>query len=88
MLPYLLPALAVCPLTVIELVFGSAKYFLRIQLEQLLVVFCAFVVFPYFYNNYEYSVLMYAVLSFIRYGFIYIKVNRRAVSLSQLKSKI
>ncbi len=81
MLPYLFPALAICPLTVIELVFGSPKYFLRIQLEQLAVVVTAFVVLPYFYNDYAYSVITYAVLSAIRYGFIYLKVNQRAHSM-------
>lgn len=81
MLPYIFPALAVCPLTVIELVFGSPGYFFRIQAEQLLVVLLAFVIFPYFYHDYEYSVLLYAILSFVRYFFIYIKVNRRAYSL-------
>ncbi|MGB5446714.1 MAG: hypothetical protein WBM99_14555 [Psychromonas sp.] len=81
MLPYIFPALAVCPLTVIELVFGSPKYFFRIQVEQLLVVLSAFVIFPYFFHDYEYSVLLYGVLSFVRYCFIYIKVNRRAYSL-------
>ncbi|AAW84843.1 sensor protein UhpB [Aliivibrio fischeri ES114] len=83
MLPYLLPALAVCPLTVIELVFGSPKYFLRIQIEQLLVIVLAFVVFPYFHKDYAYSVLLFAVLSFIRYAFIYLKVNKRAHLLAK-----
>ncbi|MUK30644.1 capsular biosynthesis protein [Aliivibrio fischeri] len=83
MLPYLLPALAVCPLTVIELVFGSPKYFLRIQIEQLLVIMIAFVVFPYFHKDYAYSVLLFAVLSFIRYAFIYLKVNKRAQLLAK-----
>lgn len=81
MLFYLLPALAVCPLTVIELVFGSPRYFFKIQVEQLLVIITAFVIFPYFYPNYAYSVLLFAVLSFVRYAFIYIKVNKRASSL-------
>ncbi len=81
MLPYLFPALAICPLTVIELVFGSPKYFLRIQIEQLAVVVAAFVVLPYFYPDYAYSVMAYAVLSALRYGFIYLKVNQRARSM-------
>ena len=81
MLPYLFPALAVCPLTVIELVYGEPRYFLQIQIEQLLVVLLAFGAFPYFHPDYEYSVLMFAVLSFIRYAFIYIKVNKRADSM-------
>ncbi|GAA5646935.1 lipopolysaccharide biosynthesis protein [Vibrio proteolyticus] len=83
MLPYLFPALAVCPLTVIELVFGSPKYFLRIQVEQLLVVVAAFVVLPYFYNDYAYSVLAFALLSALRYAFIYVRVNQRARSLKR-----
>ncbi|ENE9346095.1 capsular biosynthesis protein [Vibrio fluvialis] len=78
MLPYLFPALAVCPLTVIELVFGSPRYFLRIQIEQLAAVVLAFVVLPYFYPDYGMSVLAFAVLSALRYGFIYLKVNQRA----------
>ncbi len=81
MLPYLFPALAICPLTVIELVFGSPKYFLRIQFEQLVVVIAAFVVLPYFYSDYAYSVMGYAILSAVRYGFIYLKVNQRAHSM-------
>lgn len=78
MLPYLFPALAVCPLTVIELVFGSPRYFLRIQVEQLAAVVLAFVIMPYFYPDYGMSVLAFAVLSAVRYGFIYLKVNQRA----------
>ncbi len=81
MLPYLFPALAICPLTVIELVFGSPKYFLRIQIEQLAVVVAAFVILPYFYSDYAYSVMAYAVLSAVRYGFIYLRVNQRARSM-------
>ncbi len=83
MLPYLFPALAICPLTVIELVFGSPKYFLRIQIEQLLVIAIAFVVFPYFHNDYANSVLLFSILSFVRYSFIYRKVNQRAHRLAQ-----
>ena len=87
MLPYLFPALAICPLTVIELVFGSPKYFLRIQIEQLLVITIAFVVLPYFHKDYAYSVLLFAVLSFVRYAFIYQKVNKRAHLLAQEDNK-
>ena len=87
MLPYLFPALAICPLTVIELVFGSPKYFLRIQIEQLLVITIAFVVLPYFHKDYAYSVLLFAVLSFVRYAFIYRKVNKRAHLLAQENNK-
>lgn len=78
MLPYLFPALAVCPLTVIELIFGSHRYFLRIQLEQLAIVIIAFVVVPYYYNDYATSIILFSILTFIRYAFIYLKVNKRA----------
>jgi hypothetical protein len=78
MLPYLFPALAVGPLTVIELIFGSHRYFLRIQLEQLAIVTIAFAVVPYFYNSYSISVILFSLLTFIRYAFIYMKVNKRA----------
>lgn len=87
MLPYLFPALAICPLTVIELVFGSPKYFLRIQIEQLFVITIAFVVFPYFHSDYAYSVLLFSILSFVRYSFIYRKVNQRAHRLAQENKK-
>ena len=78
MLPYLFPALAVCPLTVIELIFGSHRYFLRIQFEQLAIVLISFVVVPYFYNDYATSIILFSVLTFVRYAFIYLKVNKRA----------
>lgn len=78
MLPYLFPALAVCPLTVIELIFGSHRYFLRIQLEQLAIVGIAFVIVPWIYNDYATSIILFSILTFIRYAFIYLKVNKRA----------
>ncbi|WP_413596189.1 lipopolysaccharide biosynthesis protein [Citrobacter youngae] len=78
MLPYLFPALAISPLTVIELIFGSHRYFLRIQLEQLAIVLLAFVVVPYFYPDYAASVILFSSLTFIRYAFIYLKMNKRA----------
>lgn len=78
MLPYLFPALAICPLTVIELIFGSYRYFLRIQFEQLAIVLISFVVVPYFYNDYATSIILFSVLTFVRYAFIYLKVNKRA----------
>ncbi len=78
MLPYLFPALAISPLTVIELIFGSHRYFLRIQLEQLAIVLFAFVVTPYFYKEYATSVILFSSLTFIRYAFIYLKMNKRA----------
>ncbi|GAB7205664.1 hypothetical protein OS21_21550 [Dickeya oryzae] len=78
MLPYLFPSLAVCPLTVIELLFGSHRYFLRIQLEQLMIVFIAFVLVPYCYPHYATSLIIFSVLTLIRYAFIYLTVNKRA----------
>ncbi|TNV22968.1 capsular biosynthesis protein [Buttiauxella sp. B2] len=78
MLPYLFPALAICPLTVIELVFGSHRYFLRIQFEQLAIVLISFVIVPYFYNSYATSIILFSILTFVRYAFIYLKVNKRA----------
>ena len=78
MLPYLFPALAISPLTVIELIFGSHRYFLRIQLEQLAIVLFAFVVIPYFHKDYATSVILFSSLTFIRYAFIYLKMNKRA----------
>ncbi|MGM3162153.1 lipopolysaccharide biosynthesis protein [Dickeya undicola] len=84
MLPYLFPALAVCPLTVIELIFGSHRYFLRIQLEQLAVVVVAFVIVPYFYHHYATSMILFSVLTFVRYAFIYLKVNKRASLLNSM----
>jgi hypothetical protein len=48
MLPYLFAALAVSPLTVIELIFGSRRYFLRIQIEQMLIIAIAFIALPKF----------------------------------------
>ncbi|MFB9215055.1 lipopolysaccharide biosynthesis protein [Vibrio sinaloensis] len=82
MLPYLFTALAICPLTVVELVFGSPKYFLRIQFEQLLVVAIALGAMPYFELGYESSIIAFAALSAVRYAFIYLTVNKRASSLS------
>ncbi|UPT57436.1 lipopolysaccharide biosynthesis protein [Dickeya zeae] len=78
MLPYLFPSLAVCPLTVIELLFGSHRYFLRIQLEQLMIIFIAFVLVPYYYPHYATSLILFSVLTLIRYAFIYLTVNKRA----------
>ncbi len=57
MLPYLFAALAVSPLTVIELIFGSRRYFLRIQIEQLLIIVIAFIALPYFGVSYEIALL-------------------------------
>ncbi|QDX31439.1 lipopolysaccharide biosynthesis protein [Dickeya poaceiphila] len=87
MLPYLFPALAVCPLTVIELIFGSHRYFLRIQLEQLSIVLIAFVIVPYFYHQYATSMILFSVLTLVRYAFIYIKVNKRANALKSMMTE-
>ncbi|TYL42893.1 lipopolysaccharide biosynthesis protein [Dickeya sp. ws52] len=84
MLPYLFPSLAICPLTVIELIFGSHRYFLRIQLEQLAIVLIAFVIVPYFYNHYATSLIIFSVLTLVRYSFIYLTVNKRANSLKNM----
>ncbi|MEZ9565608.1 lipopolysaccharide biosynthesis protein [Vibrio artabrorum] len=81
LLPYLFMALAVCPLTVLELVYGSPRYFLRIQLEQFVVVLLAFGALPFLIHDYAYSVIAFSVLSSIRYLFIYVKVNKTAVQL-------
>jgi O-antigen/teichoic acid export membrane protein len=81
MLPYVFTAVAVCPLTVIELVFGSPRYFLRIQLEQLLVVLIALVLLPWLQQDYDLCVLVFSLLTALRYGFIYMRVNRRAAEL-------
>jgi hypothetical protein len=83
LLPYLFTALAICPLTVIELVYGSPKYFLRIQIEQLAVVLIAFALMPYISPDYAYSVIAFALLSALRYAFIFIRVNSRANEVSQ-----
>ncbi|EPX4142868.1 lipopolysaccharide biosynthesis protein [Vibrio vulnificus] len=82
MLPYLFTALAICPLTVVELVFGSPRYFFRIQCEQFAVVMVAFVIMPYWSASYEASIIAFAALSALRYGFIYLTVNKRARSMS------
>jgi hypothetical protein len=33
---------------------------------------------PYFYNDYATSIILFSILTFIRYAFIYLKVNKRA----------
>jgi O-antigen/teichoic acid export membrane protein len=82
-LPYLFPAMAICPLTVIELVFGSTNYFLQIQIEQLLIVALAFVVLPWAHQDYSVVIISYSVLSLIRYSVIYLRVNQRAHRLAK-----
>lgn len=81
MLPYLLPALAVCPLTVLELIYGHPNYFLRIQLEQFAVVLIAFGALPLLSVDYSYCVLGFAILSALRYAFIYRRVHNTAKHL-------
>ncbi|HAT1577289.1 TPA: capsular biosynthesis protein [Raoultella ornithinolytica] len=87
MLPYLFAALAVSPLTVIELIFGSKRYFLRIQLEQLLIIGVAFVVMPKMGIGYEISLLAFSLLTSVRYLFILLKMNARAKKLSLQEQK-
>lgn len=82
MLPYLFAALAVSPLTVIELIFGSRRYFLRIQIEQLLIIAIAFVVLPKLGQSYEISVLTFSLLTSLRYLFILLFMNKRARRLA------
>ena len=88
MLPYLFAALAVSPLTVIELIFGSRRYFLRIQIEQLLIIVIAFIALPYFGVTYEIALLTFSFLTFARYLFILLKMNQRAKTLSLQEQKI
>lgn len=83
MLPYLFAALAVSPLTVIELIFGSRRYFLRIQIEQLLIIAVAFVALPKLGQSYEISVLTFSLLTSLRYLFILLFMNKRANSLAK-----
>lgn len=88
MLPYLFAALAVSPLTVIELIFGSKRYFLRIQIEQLLIIIAAFIALPELGQSYEIALLTFSVLTSIRYLFILLKMNKRAFQLSRQEQKI
>lgn len=82
-LPYLFLALAISPLTVIELVFGSHFYFLRIQVEQLAITLLAFLALPYFGQTYPVAVLTFSLLTLLRYLFIWQQMNKRAAKLSQ-----
>jgi len=83
MLPFMFTALAIGPLTILELVFGSKKYFLRIQIEQLLIIITAFGVLPKLGQNYEVSVLTFSLLTSIRYLFILLTMNKRANRLAK-----
>lgn len=82
-LPYLFPALAISPLTVIELIFGSHRYFLRIQVEQLAIILLAFLAVPWFGHNYPMALITFSVLTLVRYLFILLQMNKRAALLSQ-----
>lgn len=82
-LPYLFPALAVCPLTVVELIFGSQRYFFLIQLQQLGIVLLAFLVVPWLYSDYALAIIIFSILTFLRYLFIWFRMNKRAALLKQ-----
>ncbi|HIF9232377.1 TPA: lipopolysaccharide biosynthesis protein [Photobacterium damselae] len=81
MLPYVFAMLAFVPMTVIELIFGTPNYFLRIQCEQLAIVILAFIVIPFAYKSYVVSLLAFTMLTAIRYFMIYININKHAISL-------
>ncbi|PSB77808.1 capsular biosynthesis protein [Photobacterium damselae subsp. damselae] len=81
MLPYVFAMLAFVPMTVIELIFGTPNYFLRIQCEQLAIVILAFIIIPFVYKSYVVSLLAFTMLTAIRYFMIYININKHAISL-------
>lgn len=81
MLFYLFATLAICPLTVVELIFGSQCYFLIIQVQQFAIVLLTFIFLPFYYHSYDASVMLFSIMTFIRYVFVYIKLNQRADSL-------
>ncbi|OBU17233.1 capsular biosynthesis protein [Photobacterium aquimaris] len=83
MLPYVFVMLAFVPLTVVELIFGSPNYFLRIQCEQLLIVVITFIILPLIYKDYALSLIMFSVLTAIRYLMIYININKRVLKLKE-----
>ncbi|MRS13623.1 capsular biosynthesis protein [Enterobacteriaceae bacterium RIT691] len=83
MLPFMFTALAIGPLTILELVFGSQKYFLRIQIEQLIIIITAFGVLPKLGQSYEVSVVAFSLLTSIRYLFILFSMNKRAHRLAK-----
>ncbi|AFJ45154.1 lipopolysaccharide biosynthesis protein [Shimwellia blattae] len=86
--PYIFPALAISPLTVVELIFGSHRYFLRIQIEQLAIVLLGFLVVPWLGHSYALALLTYSVLTLIRYMFILLQMNKRAALLSEQMVRI
>ena len=81
MLPYVFVMLAFVPLTVVELIFGSPNYFLRIQCEQLAIVIITFIIVPFIYKDYALSLLMFSILTAMRYLMIYININKRVAKL-------
>ncbi len=81
MLPYVFAMLAFVPLTVVELIFGTAGSFLRIQCEQLFIVFLVFIALPFFYKDYAVSLLAFTLLTACRYFMVYIKINKNASTL-------
>lgn len=81
MLPYVFVMLAFVPLTVVELIFGSPNYFLRIQCEQLTIVIITFIIVPLIYKDYTLSLLMFSILTAIRYFMIYMNINKRVTKL-------
>lgn len=81
MLPYVFAMLAFVPLTVVELIFGTSSSFLRIQCEQLFIVFVAFIALPFYYNDYAISLLVFTTLTACRYFMVYMKINRNAANL-------
>lgn len=83
MLPYLFAALAISPLTVIELIFGSHAYFLRIQLDRLAIILLTLLALPALGPGYGVSLLLFSSLTLLRYGFIFRRMNRRAQRLRQ-----
>ncbi|MFV0575460.1 MAG: lipopolysaccharide biosynthesis protein [Vibrio sp.] len=86
MLPYVFAMLAFVPLTVVELIFGTPNSFLRIQCEQLTIVFISFVILPLTYLDYSTSLLTFTVLTACRYFMVYMKINKNAVKLRDKQS--
>ena len=83
MLPYVFAMLAFVPLTVVELIFGTPNSFLRIQCEQLFIVFLAFVLLPFFHKDYALSLLAFTTLTAGRYFMVYLKINKNATKLRE-----
>lgn len=83
MLPYVFAMLAFVPLTVVELIFGTPSSFLRIQCEQLFIVFLSFVLLPFFHKDYALSLLAFTLLTAGRYFMVYMKINKNASKLNE-----